>query len=140
MIVLDTNVLSELMRPVANATVIRWVSTQSAPRLFVTAITQAEILLGLELLPRGKRRSALTAAANEMFEHDFAGRILPFDSAAAACYATVVAARRAAGRPISQFDAQIASIAVSRGAALATRNRSDFEGCDVDLVDPWDAA
>jgi predicted nucleic acid-binding protein len=139
MIVLDTNVLSELMRPVPNVLVIRWFSTQPAPRLFLTAVTQAEILLGLELLPRGKRRSALSAAANEMFEHDFAGRILSFDSAAAACYATVVAARRAAGRPISQLDAQIASIAVSRGAALATRSRTDFEGCDVELVDPWNA-
>lgn len=137
MIVLDTNVVSELMKPGPAPAVIGWFRDYPAARLFITAVTQAEILLGLELLPRGKRRTALESAANLMFEDDFAGHVLPFDSAAASVYAKIVAARQKAGRPISQFDAQIASIALSRGAAVATRNLPDFEGCGLELLDPW---
>jgi predicted nucleic acid-binding protein len=137
MIILDTNVLSELMRAAPDAAVLRWFDTQPASGLFITAITEAEIRLGLELLPDGKRRTALSAAAGDIFAKDFAGRILPFDSAAAAAYARIVSSCRAAGRPISQFDAQIASIAHTRGASLATRNVSDFENCRVELLNPW---
>jgi predicted nucleic acid-binding protein len=137
MIILDTNVLSEVMRSTPAAEVLRWVATQSASRLFTTTITQAEILSGIELLPKGKRRAGLQSAVQAMFEEDFAGRILPFDSDAARLFAHIAALRRMSGRPIIQWDAQIAAIARSRGAALATRNTGDFEGCGVTLFNPW---
>lgn len=137
MIVLDTNVLSELMRPAPEVTVTNWVATQSAASLFTTTITQAEILHGVLLLPRGRRRDAIEAAADAMFEEDFAGRILPFSSHAAHAYAEIAVARRQSGRPISQFDAQIAAIASSTGAGVATRNVPDFEGCGIKVIDPW---
>ena len=137
MIVLDTNVLSELMRSAPDVSVTSWVGAQSAANLFVTTITQAEILHGVLLLPRGRRRDAIGAAADAMFEEDFAGRILPFGSLAAHAYAEIAAARRQSGRPISQFDAQIAAIAKSAGADVATRNVADFEGCGIKLLDPW---
>jgi predicted nucleic acid-binding protein len=137
MIVLDTNVLSELMKPAPAARVVEWMAVQGATTLFTTSITQAEILHGLMILPRGKRRSALEAAATSMFAEDFRGRILGFGADAAPGYAQIAADRRRAGRPISHFDAQIAAIARLAGAALATRNQADFEGCGVRLVDPW---
>lgn len=136
---LDTNVLSELLRAQPHAGVLAWFGQQSADSLFVSAVTQAEMLLGVRLLPRGRRRERLQAALDAMFREDFAGRVLPFDSAAAAAYAAVVARRRSVGRPISQFDAQIAAIALSRHAALATRNVSDFEDCDLVLSNPFGA-
>lgn len=134
---LDTNVLSELLRSQPHPAVLAWFAQQPADSLFVSAVTQAEMLLGARLLPRSKRRQQLEAALDTMFREDFAGRVLPFDSAAAAAYAAVVAARRGAGRPISQFDAQIAAIAQSHRAALATRNVSDFAECGLTLTDPW---
>jgi toxin FitB len=137
MILLDTNVLSELMRPTPSAAVEKWMSRQPATGFFISAITEAELRYGLALLPKGRRQKQLVAAAEAMLAEDFAGRILPFDSAAAFAYAGLAAARRHAGRPIAQADAQIAAIAASRGASLATRNVSDFVDCGVDLVDPW---
>ena len=137
MIILDTNVLSELMRPAPEAAVVDWVATQSAASLFITTITQAEILHGILLLPQGRRRDEIEVAADMMFEEDFAGRILPFGSHAAHAYAEIAVARRQSGRPISQFDAQIAAIAKSTGAKVATRNVPDFEGCGIDVIDPW---
>jgi toxin FitB len=137
MIVLDTNVVSELMRKSPAETVVQWVNRHAAKRLHVTAITQAEILHGILLLPRGKRRAAIAAAAAAMFEEDFHGRILPFGSDAAAMYAVIAAERRSAGRPISAFDAQIAAIVRANGATLATRNVRDFAGCGIDVVNPW---
>lgn len=134
---LDTNVLSELLRSRPDATVLAWFARQPVDTLFVSAVTQAEMLLGAKLLPAGKRRAQLEQALEAMFNEDFGGRVLPFDPAAAAAYATVVTARRDAGRPISQFDAQIAAIALSRRAGLATRNVADFEGCGLRLDDPW---
>ena len=139
MIVLDTNVLSEVMRPLPTAKVLRWLATHPASRLFTTTITQAEILYGLELLPKGKRRAALESAVEAMFEEDFADRILPFDSDAARVFPQIAASRRASGRPITQWDAQIAAIARSRGAVLATRNTGDFEHCGITVVNPWSA-
>jgi predicted nucleic acid-binding protein len=136
---LDTNVLSELLRAQPSPAVLGWFAEQPADSLFVSAVTQAEMLLGARLLPRSKRRQQLETALDTMFREDFAGRLLPFDSAAAAAYAAVVAARRGAGRPISQFDAQIAAIALSRRAGLATRNVSDFEECGLTLINPWSA-
>ena len=137
MIVLDTNVLSELMRSAPEAMVTNWVATQSAANLFITTITQAEILHGVLLLPRGRRRDAIQAGADAMFEEDFAGRVLPFSSHAAHAYAEIAVARRQSGRPISQFDAQIAAIAKSTGAGVATRNVPDFAGCGIKVIDPW---
>ena len=139
MIVLDTNVLSEAMRAVPAPEVLRWLGSHPASSLFTTAITQAEILYGLQLLPKGKRRTALEAAIEAIFEEDFADRILPFDSDAAHVFPEIAAARRAMGRPIAQLDAQIAAIARSRGAKLATRNTQDFEHCGITVVNPWSA-
>ena len=137
MIILDTNVISELMRAAPAAAVMRWMNARPASSLYVTSITQAEILYGIQILPKGKRRDAIAAAAAEMFEHDFAGRVLPFGSDAAVAYASLAAARRRAGRPISGFDAQIAAIARTHDADLATRNVDDFEGCGIEVIDPW---
>lgn len=140
MIVLDTNILSELMRSGPDGAVLAWMSRQSRMTLFITAITQAEILYGLALLPEGRRRDLLIAAARAMFEEDFSGRILPFDGEAARVYAEIASRRRQAGEPISQFDAQIAAITQSRGASLATRNTRDFLNCGITLINPWDEA
>jgi predicted nucleic acid-binding protein len=137
MIILDTNVISELMRATPDAAVVRWVNARPATSLYVTSITQAEILHGIQLLARGKRRDAIAAAANEVFEHDFVGRVLPFGSDAAVAYASIAAARRRAGRSISGFDAQIAAIARALDADLATRNVDDFDDCGVEVIDPW---
>ncbi|HET7290783.1 MAG TPA: type II toxin-antitoxin system VapC family toxin [Vicinamibacteria bacterium] len=139
MIILDTNVVSELMKPAPASRVLDWVGSHPATGLYTTSITQAEILHGLLLLARGRRRSALEAAAQSMFAEEFGGRILGFGSDAAPAYARIASDRRRAGRPISQFDAQIAAIAVSAGAVVATRNVLDFAGCGVTLVDPWKA-
>lgn len=137
---LDTNVLSELLRGQPEPAVLHWFAGQPATALFTSAVTQAEMLLGAEQLPAGQRREKLRAALRAMFAEDFAGRIWAFDSDAAPHFAQVVDVRRRAGRPISQFDAQIAAIALQRGAALATRNTADFEGCGLALVNPWLAA
>jgi predicted nucleic acid-binding protein len=137
MIVLDTNVISELMRATPATAVVRWVNARPTTSLYITSITQAEILHGIQRLARGRRRDAIAAAADAVFEQDFAGRILPFGSDAAIAYAGIAAARRRAGRPISGFDAQIAAIARAHDADLATRNVDDFEGCGVDVIDPW---
>ena len=139
MIILDTNVLSEVMRPEPSVRVLEWLAKESALSVFTTTIAMAEILYGIELLPKGRRRAALESAAAAMFEEDFAGRILPFDGDAARVFPKIAAARRASGRPIAQFDAQIAAIARSRGAAIATRNSGDFEECGITVLNPWNA-
>jgi predicted nucleic acid-binding protein len=137
-ILLDTNVISEMMRASPDARVVAWLDAQPAAGLFTTTLSQAEILYDLELLPAGRRRD-LFAAALPIFEEDLAGRVLPFDTEAALIYPSIAAARRQSGHPISQIDAQIAAIVRSRGARLATRNVRDFEGCGIDLIDPWSA-
>jgi toxin FitB len=137
---LDTNVLSELLRAAPDRAVLAWVAGQPATSLFVSAVTQAEMLHGARLLTAGRRRAALEAALAAMFEEDFAQRILPFGSESVAAYVDVVATRRSAGRPISQFDAQIAAIALQHRLRLATRNIADFEACGVSLIDPWAAS
>jgi predicted nucleic acid-binding protein len=140
MILLDTNILSELMRPTPEAAVEQWLADQPEASVFISAITEAELRYGVALMPSGKRRSALAAEIEGMMGEDFNGRILPFDSPAAVAFAEIAADRRQAGRPISQADAQIAAIARSRGAALATRNVPDFEGCGVEIINPWSPA
>jgi predicted nucleic acid-binding protein len=138
MIVLDTNVLSELMRPSPAEAVVAWVASNPATSQYTTSITQAEILHGLLLLPAGRRRTHLLNAAHAMFAEDFVGRVLGFGSDAAPIYAQIAADRRRAGRPISHFDAQIAAIARACGARVATRNVTDFGGCGVTLINPWE--
>ena len=135
--ILDTNVVSEPMLALPSAVVQTWWSQQQPGTLFITAVTVAEVLYGIELLPHGKRRAALLAGAELMFGKVLAGRILPFDEDAARAFAAIAASRRAQGRPITDLDAQIAAIARSRGATLATRNTADFEGCGIRLVNPW---
>lgn len=135
--ILDTNVVSEPMRPSPSPALLAWLERQETGPLFVTTITMAEILLGIELLPRGKRRDQMLAQAEAAFAEDFAERVLPFDEDAARVFPEIVARRRAQGRPIADLDAQIAAIAQARGAILATRNTADFEGCGVRLVNPW---
>ena len=137
MIVLDTNVVSELMRARPDIGVLDWMDGQPAAGLFTTTLTQAEIFYGLALLPDGRRRDALIAAARPIFEIDLAGRILSFDGHAAMAYPVIAVRRRSAGQPISQVDGQIAAIVASRGARLATRNGRDFVDCGIVVVDPW---
>jgi hypothetical protein len=140
MIILDTNVISELMRPRPCPQVVGWVAKQAATELATTSITEAEVLYGIEVLKKSKRRDQLLAAAEAMFAEDFAGRIFAFDSDAARNFAEIAAGRRALGRPISHPDAQIAAIAKTRGAILATRNGADFADCGLDVIDPWNGA
>lgn len=138
MIVVDTNVVSELMRPEPNESVRRWTITQPGAELFTTAITLAEILYGIERLPSGQRKEVLRSTATEVFA-TFADRVLPFDAKAAEHYSRIVDARDRLGRPIDGFDAQIASICRCGNHALSTRNMNDFEHTGIDLVDPWQA-
>jgi len=138
---LDTNVLSELMREKPAAAVLKWFSQNTQVNMLTSTITQAEILTGIALLPGGKRRTALAVAAEQMFEQDFAGLCLPFDAAAAKNYAVIVAARTRQGHAISTEDAQIAAIALAAGLTLVTRNTKDFDNIDGVLwVNPWQDA
>ncbi|MGD0696123.1 MAG: type II toxin-antitoxin system VapC family toxin [Terriglobia bacterium] len=137
MIILDTNVLSELMKPAPSPRVAQWLGRFPPLGFFTTAVTQAEILYGLELLPKGKRRTSLQSAIEAMFAEEFAGRVLPFDSEAAQVFARIAFGRRVVGRPIAQSDAQIAAIANVRGAPIATRNTTDFDGCGITVLNPW---
>jgi predicted nucleic acid-binding protein len=139
MIILDTGVLSELMRPTPSEAVLRWFSTQTGTSLFTTTITQAEIMAALIALPSGSRRDDLLAAAEQMFEEDFANRVLSFDAAAARAHAMLAAGRRRAGRPAGGSETLIAAIALSRSAALATRNMADFQDFRLPLVNPWNS-
>jgi predicted nucleic acid-binding protein len=138
MIILDTNVVSEMMRPLPHPVVMNWFATQSAEDIHVTAITMAEILFGIALLAAGKRQEALQAGADKTFGV-FAGHVLPFDDRAAHAFSLISSSRRKQGRPMSDFDAQIAAIARGHEATLATRNTDDFEGCGLKLVNPWQA-
>ncbi len=137
MIILDTNVLSELLRPTPFARIALWVEEQPRSEVFTTSITEAEIFYGIELLPKGKRREALLAAAESMFSEDFTGQVISFDSDAARAFSRVAARRRELGRPIAYPDGQIAAIANVYGAVVATRNVADFENCGIRIIDPW---
>ena len=137
MIVFDTNVVSELMLPEPGSIVLDWAARQPVHRLFLSSVSEAELRYGIEILPVGQRRERLLAALERILRDGFAGRVLPFDRAAAHAYAMIAAARRAAGRPINHADCQIAAIAHSRGASVATRDVNDFEGCGIEVVNPW---
>lgn len=136
MIILDTNVVSELLREEAAPIVVEW-ARGNAEQLYTTVITEAEVRYGVELLASGRRRRSLERLVDDIFDKELAHRILPFDRAAARAYSVIVASRRAAGKPISPFDAQIAAIAQSVRASLATRNEPDFSGCGLTVVNPW---
>lgn len=137
MIVLDTNVLSEFTRPRPEPKVVAWLHEQARSQLFTTAVSQCEMLLGVLVMPDGQHKRQLQEEVLAIFTTDMAGRVLPYDGNAADAHAAFAAMRRAQGRPVSMAGAMIAGIARSRGAALATRNVRDFEGCGVTLVDPW---
>ena len=130
MIVVDTNVISELMRGEPHPAVLA-VAGRPRALLYTTHLNQAEILYGIDALPEGRRRTALAAAAAAMFAEDFAGRILPFEAGAAARYPEIVLARRQAGNPIEKFDALIAATALAAGASIAACDTGGFAGCGI---------
>jgi predicted nucleic acid-binding protein len=136
-IIVDTNVLSELTRPIAEPRVLRWLSEQPGDALVTTAVTKAELLYGTRKMADGKRKAAIAEVVAAILEQ-FAGRILPFDESAADKYALIVASRERMGQPIQPLDAQVAAIAATWGATLASRDR-DMRDCGVPLINPWDA-
>lgn len=137
-IILDTNVISELMRSSPDQAVMDWFASRTSTIFYISAITQAEIMLGIALLPAGKRRESLANAANMMFTQDFAGKCLPFDTTAAVNYAAIVSSRRRSGHATTTEDAMIASIAMAQDYSLATRNIKDFLFInDLSLHNPW---
>ena len=140
MFVLDTNVISELMRPRPDPAVFAWVAAQPRDILFTTSVSEAEVFHGIDSMPEGRRRDALEASAEALFAEEFAGRVLPFAGVAARLYGEIMARRRAAGRHIGSFDALIAATALAAGADMVTRNTVDFEGCGLTLVNPWETA
>lgn len=137
MIILDTNVLSALMRQVPEAPVVAWLDRQPAESVWITSITLFEARLGLALLPKGRRQQTLEAAFGRLLEEDLENRILDFDSAAATEAASLAAARQKAGRSVDMRDTQIVGIALARRATLATRNVRHFQDLNVPVVDPW---
>lgn len=138
MIVLDTNVISELFRPVPERKVLQWIETQDANRLFTTAISEAEIFRGIEFMPAGRRRADLLAATDAYFRDNLAGRVLSFDGGATRHFAEISAIRKRKGLPVKDLDIQIAAIVRALGASLATRNTKDFEMSGITLINPWD--
>ena len=139
MIVLDTNVVSELIRPSPDPNVIIWTDVQPVADLLITSITAAELRAGAALLPTGRRRTQIVDHIETLINETFAGAVLPFDADSGLFYAEIVAARRRAGRAIPALDAQIAAICRQHSATLATRNQRDFADTGIDLLDPWTA-
>ena len=137
MIILDTNVVSELMRPQSSAAVVEWVDMQPSDDIWLTAITLAELLYGVGRLANGHRQRTLAEQLEAMIEEDFDHRVLAFDETAAAHYSDIVVARERLGRPIGSADAQIAAICRSHNAVLATRNVDDFTNAGVMIINPW---
>jgi hypothetical protein len=138
MIVLDTNVVSEPMKPGGSAAVLAWLDRQVADTLYLTATSLAELLVGIQTLPDGKRKAGLDAALTELMAGLFGPRILPFDQQAALAYAPLVGRARAAGRAISVADGQIAAIAAAHGFTVATRDTASFRAAGVPVINPWD--
>ena len=137
MIVLDTTVISELMKPAPHPGVAAWIDAQPRTLLWTTHINQTEILHGIANMSEERRRSGLADAARAMVDDDFPGRILPFGAGAAARYPEIVMTRCRAGNPIEGFDALIAAIALAAGASVATRDTGGFEGCGLAVINPW---
>jgi toxin FitB len=139
MFVLDTNVLSAMMGSRPTPEVAAWIAGQPENALYTTTICQAEILSGITVMPQGRRRLAVETAVRAIFTDDFGGRVLPFDTAAAAAFADIFAARRRAGRPTAPLDLMIAAVARAKGASVVTRDIGGFEDCGVPLIDPWNS-
>jgi predicted nucleic acid-binding protein len=137
-IVLDTNVVSELMRPVPHPGVLRWFDAQVPGELWLTAAVAAELMFGVARLPETPRKQQLAQAVSIMLEEDFAGKVFAFDLAAASVYAVMVAGQQGIGRSIATADAQIAAICLCHGASLATRNTKHFAGLGLELINPWE--
>jgi toxin FitB len=140
MIILDTNVVSAVMRQDADAVVVRWLDRQPVESIWITAVTVFEVHFGLELLAQGRRRRQLEDQFARALNEDFEGRILPFEQSAARAAALIAARQRQGGRPIEVRDAQIAGIAAARRATLATRNTRHFADLGIGLIDPWSAS
>ena len=137
MILIDTNVVSELMRPEPSARVLQWLNLQPSREIWLCSVVAGELLFGLARLPEGARKQQLTRTLSLMLSEDFQDRVLAYDLEAAVVYADLVANRESQGKPISLADAQIASICVTHQASLATRNTKDFEGLGLTLINPW---
>ncbi len=137
MIVLDTNVLSELIRPTPDAGVLRWVDSQLADDLWLCSPVAQELWFGIQRLPKGARQTRLAQAVTAMLEEDFLDRVLPYDLQAAICCAELLASREQQGRSMPLTDAHIAAICLSHQATLATRNTKDFAGTGLRLINPW---
>lgn len=135
---LDTNIVSEAFRPQRNLEVEGWFERTPRNRIFVSSVTKAELLFGLAIMPQGRRQLELSEAMYKFLSHELRTEVLPFGTREAELFAEIGSHRRAKGRPISQFDAQIAAIARSHDFAIVTRNTRDFEHCGVELINPWD--
>lgn len=140
MIVLDTNVVSEIMRPRPDPAVLAWLDAQAPSELWLTAVGAAELMFGVARLEDGARKQQLARSVSAMLETDFAGQVLPFDLAAASVYAQLAAQREPIGQPVAMADAQIASVCLAHGASLATRNHKHFDGLGLVIINPWSAA
>jgi predicted nucleic acid-binding protein len=139
MIIFDTNVISETMRPAPEPAVLLWIRSIPRREIWTCTLVLAELFSGVDLMPAGKRQKALRKKMEQLVPALFLNQIFLFDLSAARAYGPILAARRASGRPIDQFDAQIAAIAKVNSATLATRNTPDFEDCGIQLVNPWQA-
>jgi predicted nucleic acid-binding protein len=137
MLILDTNIISEMMRPVPHERAAAWIEAQPLDHLALTAVTVAELLYGLDRLPDGRRKDDLSGRLDAVLRRGFGGRVLPFDHAAAQTYGRLKGERERAGRPLVGYDAMIAAIAQTHGAGIVTRNVDDFEGCGVTIINPW---
>lgn len=137
MYLVDTNLVSEITRPVPDAGVVDWLKATDPTKIFLSAIVITELQLGLELLPEGRRRDQLTATVDGFVTQVAAARIVAFGEVDARQFARIVARRQHAGRPIKELDAQIAASAATRGFAVVTRNVADFEHCGIDVINPW---
>jgi predicted nucleic acid-binding protein len=137
--VLDTNVISELMRSEPHPVVFAWTAAQPRASLYTTSLSRGEVLAGIAIMSEGRRRAALAETAEVMFGEEFRGRILPYSAEAATAYAEIYAARRQMGRPIETADLIVAATARAHGATVVTRDTGGFEGCDLPLINPWEA-
>ena len=140
MILLDTNVISEIMRIAPNDSVLQWLNTSKSTHLYLSQITIAEITYGLRIMPDGRRRGAMKNRFEQFVDRGFSQRVLGFDMQAASCYGDIMGFRKELGRPVSVLDGQIAAIARARNFTVATRNVADFEDCGVELINPWESA
>lgn len=137
--ILDTNVISEIVKPSPDARVVHWYQTNYGDTCFMTTITEAELRFGLAFMPEGKKKAALEAALSVLLDTDFADRILAFERADTRHYASIMASRRKSGRPMTEMDAQIAAIAKRHKLKLVTRNVADFAHCGIEIINPWEA-